>query len=59
MKLVMNIMRSMIGQGYTKDVILREWAQLHASATDAIVQAVLLIFKKENGEKQMHAIKSY
>lgn len=55
----MNIMRSMIGQGYTKDVILREWAQLHASATDAIVQAVLLIFKKENGEKQMHAIKSY
>ena len=55
----MNIMRSMIGQGYTKDVILRAWAQLHASATDAIVQAVLLIFKKENSEKPMHAIKSY
>ena len=55
----MNIMGSMIGQGYTKDVILWEWAQLHASTMDAIVQAVLLIFKKENSEKQMHAIKSY
>ena len=47
----MSIMQSMIGQEYIKAVILWDWELLPVFGMDAIAQAVLSIFKKENGEK--------
>ena len=47
----MSIMQSMIGQEYIKAVILRDWELLPLFGMDAIAQAVLSIFNKENGEK--------
>ena len=41
----------MIGQEYTKAVVLQDWELLHASGMDAIALVVLSIFKRENGEK--------
>lgn len=46
----MSIMQSMIARGYTKGVIPRDLARLHAFAMDAIAWVVLLTFKRENGE---------